>query len=85
MRNYVNVHLDPEDTVVSGRTHRSWDGGPVLTQVVVKGPESWQELRVVAAPRVLRRIADELVAAADEACRREDAMSDTVLPFEGVQ
>lgn len=85
MRNYVNVHLDPEDTVVSGRTHRSWDGGPVLTQLVVEGPESYQQLRVVAAPRVLRRLAEELVAAADEACRREDALSDTVLPFEAVQ
>lgn len=85
----VTLHLDKSDRVEPGLT-RDPGAGRVITSVKVVAHDDGgtvvpTSLTLVASPRVLRRIAEELVAAADEACRREDALSDTVLPFEAVQ
>jgi len=85
----VTFHLDRSDRVVAGLT-RDPGTGRVITSVKVVGDDQDgtvvpTELTLVGQPRVLRRILDELTAAVDEAVRREDAMTDTVLPFEAVQ
>lgn len=84
----VSFHLDETDQVRPGLT-RDPGTGRVITDVkIVSGPAPGVapcQLMLVGPPRVLRRILDELTAAVDEAVRREDAMTDTVLPFEAVQ
>lgn len=83
-----SFHLDKADRVVPGLT-RDPGSGSVITDVVVEGvaePGALHPVRLtlVASPRVLRRVAQELLDAADAACRREDAMTDPALPFVAV-
>lgn len=81
----LTVHIEHSDRVVAGLTRDIGSGRVVTTvKVVHHAQDGTGGLSLVAAPRDLRRVAQELLDAADAACRREDALTDTPL-FEGVQ
>lgn len=79
----VIVNLGDGDKVRSAITRPSIADPKVCLTSLYLGDET-DGVHVSAAPRVLRRVAEELLAAADEAVRREDALSETSL-FEAVQ
>lgn len=79
----VMVNLGDGDKVRSAITRPSIADPKVCLTSLYLG-DGTDDVHVSAAPRVLRRVAEELLAAADEAVRREDALSETSL-FEAVQ
>lgn len=79
----VMVNLGDGDKVRSAITRPSIADPKVCLTSLYLG-DGTDDVHVSAAPRVLRRIAEELLDAADAACRREDAMTDPALPFVAV-
>lgn len=73
MKLYTQVHIGDEDEVTAGSTRRIETG--LLTTTVTVG-----DVLLVAPPRVMRHVAEQLLAAADAACAAENALTDETVP-----